>query len=122
MHPDAELAAQAGREAYAQGGSAAFWAMHDQLLAQQDKLKRDNLDDLARANKIDLARWRTALDVGTHSKEIEAAKQAGTNAGIIGTPMFLIAPRAATRGYLVSGAETYSTFRRLIERALNEAK
>ena len=122
MHPDAALAAQAGREAYAQGGSAAFWAMHDHLLAQQDKLKRENLDDWARANKIDLRRWTTALDAGTHSKEIEAAKQAGTNAGIIGTPMFLIAPRVATHGYLVSGAETYSTFRRLIDRALNEAK
>jgi protein-disulfide isomerase len=122
MHPDAELAAQAGREAYAQGGAAAFWAMHDGLLAHQDKLKRDNLDDLARANNINLTRWSSALDAGTHSKEIEAAKQAGSDAGITGTPMFLIAPRGATRGYVVSGAQTYSTFRRRIERALNEAE
>src|SRR5215469_10744804 len=44
MHPDAPLAAQAAREAYAQRGSAGFWAMHDKLIEHQAELKRDALD------------------------------------------------------------------------------
>ncbi len=40
MHPNAALAAQAGREAYAQKGPTAFWAMHDKMFANQQKIQR----------------------------------------------------------------------------------
>jgi len=122
MHPDALLAARAAREAYAQGGSVAFWAMHDEMLAHPDKLKRDDLDDLARAKKINIDRWAAALDAGEHSNVVQASKVAADDAGITGTPFFLIASRGATRAYVVTGAQAYSRFRQLIERALSEAK
>ena len=39
-----------------------------------------------------------------------------------GTPAFLIVPAGAAKGYWLSGAQGYARFRKLIERALTEAK
>jgi protein-disulfide isomerase len=120
MHPDAKLAAAAAREAYAQKGAAGFWAMHDKLFANQRNLKRPDLDGYATQLNLDAASWSASLDGDTHAREIEADEKAGTDAGINGTPAFLIVAGHANRGYFVSGAQSYSTFHKLIERALTQ--
>ena len=79
MHPDAPLAAQAGREAYAQKGPSAFWAMHDKMFANQQKIKRDDLDGYAKDLNLDMDKWKSALDGSTHTSEIEADKKAGND-------------------------------------------
>ncbi len=121
MHPDAPLAAQAGREAYAQKGPSAFWAMHDKMFANQSKIKRDDLDGYAKDLNLNMDKWKAALDGSTHTSEIEVDKKAGNDDGISGTPAFIIAPNGATSGYYISGAQSYGKFRKLIERALSEA-
>jgi protein-disulfide isomerase len=122
MHADAPLAAEAGREAFAQKGPSAFWAMHDKLFANQQKIKRDDLDGYAKDLNLDMGKWKTALDGNTHSAEIDAAKAAGNSVNISGTPAFIIASNGAKQGYFVSGAQSFGKFRKLIERALAEAK
>jgi protein-disulfide isomerase len=122
MHPDAPLAAQAAREAYAQKGAAGFWAMHDKMLGDRQKLKREDLDGYAKALKLDMDKWKTALDNASHASEIEQDKSAGNDDGIVGTPAFIIAPANAPSGYFVNGAQGYGKFRKLVERALSEAK
>jgi protein-disulfide isomerase len=122
MHPDAPLAAQAGREAYAEKGPAAFWAFHDKMFANQQKLKRDDLDGYARDLNLNMDKWKAALDGSTHTSEIEADKKAGNDDAINGTPAFLIVPANATSGYFINGAQGYAKFRKLIERALADAK
>ena len=122
MHPDAPLAAQAGREAYAQKGPSAFWAMHDKMFANQQKIKRDDLDGYAKELNLNMDKWKAALDGSTHTQEIEADKKAGNDDGIGGTPAFIIVPAGASSGYFVNGAQAYGKFRKLIERALAEAK
>jgi protein-disulfide isomerase len=122
MHPDAPLAAQASVEAYKQKGSDGFWKMHDLLYAnqpskdKQDGLKREALDGYAQQLGLDMTKWKTALDTQSHKPEVDADAKIGQDAGIQGTPAFLI------NGYFLNGAQPYPKFRKLIERALAEAK
>jgi protein-disulfide isomerase len=122
MHPDAPLASQAGREAYAQKGPSAFWAMHDKMFANQQKIKREDLDGYAKDLNLNMDKWKAALDGSTHTSEIEADKKAANDDGISGTPAFLVVPGNATSGYYVSGAQPYGKFRKVIERSLAETK
>lgn len=122
MHPDAPLAAQAGREAYAQKGPSAFWALHDKMFGNQQKLKRDDLDGYAKELSLNMDKWKAALDGGTHASEIDADKKAGSEDGISGTPAFLIVASNASSGYFVNGAQSYPKFRKLIEKALSESR
>jgi protein-disulfide isomerase len=121
MHPDAPLAAQAGREAYAQKGPSAFWAIHDKMFSNQQKIKRDDLDGYAKDLNLNMDKWKAALDGSTHTSEIDVDKKAGNDDGINGTPAFIVVPGNATNGYYISGAQGYGKFRKLIERALSEA-
>jgi protein-disulfide isomerase len=122
MHPDAPLAAQAGREALQQRGPTAFWVLHDRMFADQHKLGRDDLDGYARALRLDMRHWKTSLDGGAHGAEIEAEKSVAEAMGIVGTPAFVVVPGGGGRGYFISGAQPYSRFHKIIERALGEAR
>jgi protein-disulfide isomerase len=122
MHPDAPLAAQASLEAFKQKGSDGFWKMHDLLYdnqpskEKQDGLKREAMDGYAQSLGLDMGKWKTALDTQSHKAEVDADAKAGNDAGINGTPAFLI------NGYFINGAQPFSKFRKLIDRALAEAK
>jgi protein-disulfide isomerase len=122
MHPDAPLAARAGREAFQQKGSAGFWALHDLMMSDQHKLARADLDLYARALGFDLNRWNSALDQGLHQTEIDAEKLVADGMDINGTPAFVIVPAGAASGYFISGAQPYEKFHKLLERALVEAR
>jgi protein-disulfide isomerase len=122
MHPDAPLAAQASMEAFKQKGSDGFWKMHDLLYANQpskdkaDGLKREALDGYAQQLGLNMDKWKAALDSQSHKPEVDADAKAGNDIGISGTPAFLI------NGYFINGAQPYPKFRKVIERALAEAK
>ena len=116
MHPDAALAAEVAREALAQRGPDAFWKMHDKLFANQQKLKRDDLEVYATDLGLDKARVSKSLDGRTHQSVIDADDKLGTEIGISGTPAFLI------NNYYLSGAQPLAKFRKLVERALAESR
>jgi protein-disulfide isomerase len=122
MHADAPLASQAGREAFKQKGPSAFWAIHDKMFANQQKIKRDDLDGYAKELNLDMDKWKAALDGSTHTSEIEADKTAAGSDNISGTPAFIIAPNGAKQGYYINGAQDYGKFKKVIDRALAEAK
>jgi predicted DsbA family dithiol-disulfide isomerase len=122
MHADAPLASQAGREAFKQKGPSAFWALHDKMFSNQQHIKRDDLDGYAKDLNLDMDKWKAALDGSTHTSEIEADKTAASSDSISGTPAFLIVPAGAKQGYFLSGAQDYLKFKKLIDRALAEAK
>ena len=121
MHPDAPAAAQASMEAFKQKGSDGFWKMHDLLYAnqpsgqKQDGLKREALDSYAQQLGLNMDKWKAAMDSQSHKPEVDADAKAGNDAGISGTPAFLI------NGYFINGAQPYAKFRKVIERALAEA-
>ena len=116
MHPDAPLASEAAREALKQKGPDGFWKMHDKMFQNQQKLKREDLEGYAKEVGLDMEKFKAALDNRTHKAAVDADDKAGTDVGISGTPAFLI------NGYYVSGAQPYQKFKKLIDRALAEAK
>jgi len=116
MHPDAPLAAEAGREALKQKGPDGFWKMHKKMFENQQKLKREDLENYAKDVGLDMEKFKAALDNHTHKAAVDADDKAGTEIGISGTPAFLI------NGYYVSGAQPFPKFKKLIDRALAESK
>ncbi|HEY8075600.1 MAG TPA: thioredoxin domain-containing protein, partial [Labilithrix sp.] len=116
MHPNAPLAAQAGREALKQKGPDGFWKMHDKMFANQQKLSREDLESYAQDIGLDMAKFKTAMDTQPYKAAVDVDDKAGTDIGISGTPAFLI------NGYYISGAQPYPKFKKLIDRALSEAK
>ena len=120
MHANAPLAAEAAMEAFAQKGSAGFWKMHDMLFANlgehPDALERPSLDRYAAALGLDMGKFGAALDSRKHKAFVDADASAADAAGITGTPGFVI------NGYFVSGAQPLSKFKKIVDRALKEAK
>jgi protein-disulfide isomerase len=119
FHRYAQLAAEAAEEVLAQKGQAAFWQYCDRLFeAQPDEggLERPNLEKLAVALGVDPVRFSAALDSGRHRAKVAADADAARDAGITGTPSFVI------DGYFLNGAQQARSFRRVIRRALAETK
>ena len=99
-----------------QKGPDGFWKMHEKMFANQQKLAREDLDGYAKEIGLDMTKFKAALDNRAHKAAVEADDKAGTDLGISGTPAFLI------NGYYVSGAQPFQKLKKLIDRALNEAK
>ena len=117
FHVDAQPAAEAAREAFAQKGNDGFSKMRELLFKHQgdrDGLKRAALDSYAATVGLDMKRFDKALDDHTHVAVIEADKKAASEAGISGTPGFV----AGT--YFLSGAQPFRKLRRITERVFAE--
>ena len=124
FHKDAPLASEAAQEAFAQKGNSAFWAFHDKLFAGQKEpgLGRPQLESYAEQVGLDLTRLRAALDGHTHKAFVDAENEASNKVGVRGTPGFVIVPKGSSKGYFISGAQPTAKFRKLVDRALKEAK
>lgn len=119
FHGDAPLAAEATVEAFKQKGNDGFWKMHDLIFENQSTpngLKREALEKYAEQVGLDMTKFKAALDTRAHKAAVEADSKIADAAGISGTPAFVI------NGYFVSGAQPFSRFKRVIDRALAEAK
>jgi len=115
MHPAAELAAEAGVEAYKQKGNDGFWKLHDLLYANSpDGLERVKIEGYAKTAGLDPKRFAAALDGASNAAAVDADLAAGKALQISGTPHFFI------NGYVLSGAQPYGKFRRFIDLALAE--
>jgi protein-disulfide isomerase len=109
FHDNASLAAQAAAEANAQGS---FWPFHDRLFANQKALARTDLEATAQSLGLDMARFRSALDSGTHKAHVEQDSAQASALGATGTPAFFI------NGRLLSGAQPIEVFKQAIDEEL----
>ncbi len=116
FHANAQLAAEAAREAFAQKGNAGFWQMHDKLFADPSRLERADLEAYAKEIGLDATKFAAALDAHTHAAAVRADDALGATFGIAGTPSFLI------NDYALVGAQPYDAFEKLVVRALDDAK
>ncbi|MEB2310578.1 MAG: thioredoxin domain-containing protein [Sorangiineae bacterium] len=116
FHADAPLAAEAAMEAFAQKGNDGFWKFHAALFESQPNIKRPDLERIAQEQGLDMTKFKAALDGSTHKAQIDADNEAGTKAGISGTPAFVIGD------YYLSGAQPDSAFRKLINLVLAEKR
>jgi predicted DsbA family dithiol-disulfide isomerase len=87
FHPFARPAAEASLAAAAQGR---FWAFHDRVFAERDRLGPEMLADVAAAVGLDTEAWREAVRSGGHAGIIDADRALGNEMCITGTPTLFI--------------------------------
>jgi protein-disulfide isomerase len=108
-HRDAPKAAEASECARDQGR---FWEMHDRLFANAERLATADLKGHARAIGLDGPAFDGCLDSGRHGERWRRDLADAESYGASGTPMFFI------NGRLVSGAQPFAVFARVIEEEL----
>ena len=86
-HPLAPLAAEASEAAAAQGR---FWEFHDALYANQPRLSRETIFELAGEHGFDVARMESEIDSGAHRDRIARDVASAEASGATGTPTFFI--------------------------------
>lgn len=116
FHSNALPAAMAAREAFVQGGNVKFWAMHERLFAHQGDLERPALERYAGEIGLDMARFRRALDAGTHRAAVEEDMALARRLGVSGTPAFFV------NGRVVRGAQPVEVFAEVIDAELAKAR
>ena len=111
FHPNAEKAAEASECASEQGK---FWEMYDKIFAANNAgtMSVDKWKAEAKSLGLNIKKFNDCLDSGKYAAEISAEEQAGTAAGVEGTPATFI------NGELVSGALPYDQFKSIIDSKL----
>jgi protein-disulfide isomerase len=112
FHDHALPAALAARAAGAQGK---FWAMHDKLYADQQRLDPATFEKYAGELGLDLTRFKAAFDSKKLKAAIGADAAAGKKIGAMGTPAFFI------NGKFLSGAQPFEAFQGKIDAELENA-
>lgn len=115
-HPNAQKAAEAARCAGVQGS---YWAMHGWLFdAQREWAQRGQEEALEKFVRyaeelgLDAMSFRDCLESGESGEQIRQDQWEGQQAGVRGTPSFLI------NGQLLAGAYPFETFQQMIEAEL----
>lgn len=112
LTPESAPAAIAAQCAFEQGR---FWEFHQHFFSHQDTLSRDFYLQTAEEFELDMDTYRACLDENRYLGEVEFDGLDGQIEGIRGTPGFFV------NGQLVSGAQPYAVFERLIQRELDKA-
>jgi len=86
-HPLAPLAAEASEAAAAQGS---FWEYHDALYANQPKLSRETMLEVARDLGLDVDRVTAEIESGAHRDRIARDIASAEASGATGTPTFFV--------------------------------
>ena len=108
-HANAKKAAEAVECAGEQGK---FWPLHDRLFANPSLLAVPDLKAHARAVGLNGAAFDACLDSGKHAARWRKDLAEAESYGSPGTPLFFI------NGRLVSGAQPFAVFQRVIDEEL----
>ena len=119
IHPAAQVAAEAGACAYAQGK---FGEFHDAVFARQDEQCATSIaftaDDVKSwGAEVGLAAaFNECVDSGSNRAEVLKDFQAGVAVGVGGTPTFFV------NGIAVEGALPYIQFQQLLDQELRRVE
>src|SRR3989344_694364 len=111
IHPDAQKAAEAAECAGEQGK---YFAMHDKIFENQQELKVADLKKYAASLGLNTQTFNDCLDSGKMKDVVANDFAQGTQYGVSGTPAFYI------NGKLLSGAQPFSAFEKIIEEELKQ--
>ncbi len=115
IHPWAEEGALASECAFQQGNDQ-FWAMYNGLFTKQGEITKDNVDakvmEIAQAGGIDTDKLKDCLDGKKAMDAVKADESEGSALGVNSTPTFFV------NGRRLSGAQTYDSFKQLIDQEL----
>jgi protein-disulfide isomerase len=112
FHASAKGAAEAAMAAHEQGK---FWEYHDKLFSNQRALDRASLERYAEELKLDMGKFKAALDSGKFRGKVEADAAAGAAVGANGTPTFFV------NGREFVGAQPFESFKRVIDEEMARA-
>ena len=113
IHPRARPAAEAAQCAAEQGK---FWPFHDKLFGDQSRLSDADFRQDAAQLGLDTAQFNACVDSRKYQAEVDVDIRAGDEAGVSGTPAFYI------NGRMLSGAQPFEAFKRLIDEELAQKK
>lgn len=109
FHPNAQKAAEAAECA---GEQNKFWEMHDMLFENGVTGGVSSFKQFAKTIGLNSGKFDECLDSGTMAGEVAKDMSDGIDAGIQGTPGFIV------NGLLVSGAQPFENFKQIIDAAL----
>ena len=109
-HPNARPAAEASQCAAEQGK---FWPYHDKLFASPSRLADTDLKQHAVELGLDATKFNSCVDTHKYKAQVDADARAGEEAGVNGTPAFFI------NGRVLSGAQPFEAFKRIIDDELS---
>ena len=89
-----------------------YWPMYDLLMANQRALTEDDLTGYATKIEIDLDKWNTCRKDPAQEAEVQADFEAGSEAGVQGTPAFFV------NGIFLNGAVPLEKFTAIIDKEL----
>ena len=112
LTPESTPAAAAAQCAFAQDK---FWEFHGAFFNHQDELGDDFYLKTAEEYELDIEAYTACLEAGRYIDEVDIDGFDGQIAGVRGTPGFFI------NGQILSGAQPYSIFERIIQRELDRA-
>ncbi|WP_257460913.1 DsbA family protein [Archangium lipolyticum] len=111
FHANAKPAAAA---ALAAGEQGKFWEYHDKLFANQRALDRVSLERYAEELKLNMPKFKAALDSNKFEAQIAAEMAEASRVGVNGTPTFFI------NGRSLVGAQPVDAFKRVIDEELKK--
>ena len=111
MHPEARPAAKAAIAAHQQGK---FWAYHDLLFKNMQRLSDETYLKLAEELQLDLVQFNRDRASAAIEEQVAADQQRALMHRFTGTPMFIV------NGVVVQGAKPLSYFAKVIDRLLSE--
>lgn len=88
--PSHEHADPAARAAVAAQNQGKFWEMHDQLFTHQETLTNQDIEGFAKKIGLDLDKFKTDWASNDTKDKVAKDKEAGTKAGITGTPSIFV--------------------------------
>ena len=86
-HRHASVAAQAAEAAGQQGQ---FWAMHDLLYLNQDRLETPDLTHYAVKLGLEIYKFESSLTEGVYQRRVQMDYDGGVRSGVRGTPTLFI--------------------------------
>jgi protein-disulfide isomerase len=109
FHENARRAATAARCAGEQGK---YWELRHVMIVNADQLKADQLMTYAANVKLDVPRFKACLDSDKYRPDIDKQTQEGMQAGVNGTPSFVIGTLkdGKLEGVRLVGAQPYGEF------------
>jgi protein-disulfide isomerase len=112
-HPGAYPAARAARCAGEQGK---FWDYHRSLMKEQGDLSESDLLGRAKTLKLELDPFKTCIASDRYDSAIRESVEAGSRAGVSGTPAFFV------NGRMMTGARPFEQFQEVIEAELSRGR
>ena len=116
FHPRALPAAELARFARSSKGDAAFWTAHDKLFDSQPKLEDADLESVARAVGLDVAKANAAIKNKAFQQAIDDDANLADDVQASGTPHFFI------NGHRLVGAQPYDKLKAAVDAEIVKAE